>query len=80
MELVGRIRRVWCFATVSTLEEKLPETFLRVSKSHIINTNYLKEIQHYFRGKYVITIEDRNRTKITSGSTFQEALKRNFDL
>jgi len=65
---------------LKTLEEKLPEPFLRVSKSHIVNTNYVKEIQNYFRGKYVITLEDRNRTKITSGSTFQEVIKRNFDL
>jgi two-component system LytT family response regulator len=65
---------------LKALEEKLPEPFIRVSKSHIVNTTYVKEIQNYFRGKYVITLDDRNRTKITSGSTFQEVIKRNFDL
>jgi two-component system, LytTR family, response regulator len=62
------------------LEEKLPGTFLRISKSHIVNINYVKEIQHYFRGKYIITIEDSNRTKITSGSAFQIQIKQKFDL
>lgn len=65
---------------LKVLEEKLPETFLRVSKSHIINTTYVKEIQTYFRGKYIITIDDRNRTKITSGNTFQDMIKLRFDL
>ena len=65
---------------LKTLEDKLPETFLRISKSHIININYVKEIQYYFRGKYVITIEDRDRTKITTGSSFQTIIKQNFDL
>ncbi len=65
---------------LKTLEDKLPETFLRVSKSHIVNINYVKEIQHYFRGKYIITIDDRNRTKITTGSSFQTIIKQNFDL
>lgn len=65
---------------LKTLEEKLPEPFVRVSKSHIVNVNFVKEIQSHFRGKYVITLDDRNRTKITSGSTFQEEIKQNFDL
>ncbi len=65
---------------LKVLEEKLPETFLRVSKSFIINTTFVKEIQSYFRGKYIITIDDRNRTKVTTGSTFQEKIKLRFDL
>lgn len=65
---------------LKVLEEKLPETFIRVSKSHIINTSFVKEIQSYFRGKYIITIDDRNRTKITSGNTFQESIKLRFDI
>lgn len=66
--------------SLKTLEEKLPETFLRVSKSFIINKTFVKEIQCYFRGKYIITLDDRNRTKITTGNTFQEMIKVNFDL
>ena len=65
---------------LKVLEEKLPEQFIRVSKSHIVNLTYVREIQRYFRGKYVITIEDRNRTKITSGTAFQDAIKQRFDL
>ncbi|MEI7596081.1 MAG: LytTR family DNA-binding domain-containing protein [Bacteroidota bacterium] len=65
---------------LKVLEEKLPDQFIRVSKSHIINISFVKEIQRYFRGKFLITIDDRNRTKITTGSSFQELIKTKFDL
>jgi two-component system LytT family response regulator len=50
------------------LVQKLPENFLRVQKSTIINKDKIKEIQRYFNNRLIITLNDQNNTKITTGT------------
>lgn len=52
------------------LEQKLPENFLRVQKSSIVNKDKIKEIQRYFNNRLIITLNDRNFTKITTGTNY----------
>jgi two-component system, LytTR family, response regulator len=66
--------------SLKTLEEKLPLNFVRVSKSVILNRNFVNEVHRYFRGKLVFVMFDINKTKITSGSTYNEIIKRTFEL
>jgi two-component system LytT family response regulator len=62
------------------LEEKLPDYFIRVSKSIILNKNYVIEVHKYFRGKVVFVMEDLKRSKIISGASYSENIKKCFDL
>jgi two-component system LytT family response regulator len=62
------------------LEEKLPAQFVRVSRSAIINQLHIQEIQKYFNGKYVIILHDKTHTKITTGSSFADKVKKLFEL
>ena len=52
------------------LENKLPVNFLRVQKSYIINKDKIKEIQRYFNNRLILILDDKNCTKITSGTNY----------
>ncbi len=61
--------------TLTSLEEKLPAHFLRVSRSAIVNTHQIGEIQRYFNGKYLLVMRDRKATSLQSGSTYGDAIR-----
>ena len=60
--------------SLSNLEEKLPENFIRVHRKYIINTHFIKDFQKYFNSRYLITLRDKNQTSITSGRSYKEKL------
>jgi two-component system LytT family response regulator len=66
--------------SLKILEEKLPLNFVRVSKSVILNRNFVNEVHRYFRGKVVFVMFDINKTKITSGTAYAGVIKQAFDL
>jgi two-component system, LytTR family, response regulator len=66
--------------TISNLEEKLPVSFVRVSRSTIVNTTKIKEMERYFSGKYLLVLNDQKQSKIESGTTYQENLKRLMEI
>jgi two-component system LytT family response regulator len=61
--------------TITALEEKLPASFIRVSRSAIVNTLLIKEIQKYFNSKFMLFLEDKNQSKIISGLTYNDNIK-----
>lgn len=66
--------------TISSLEEKLPSSFIRISRSTIVNTARIKELERYFSGKYLVIMNDQKQSKIESGTTYQENLKRLMEI
>jgi two-component system, LytTR family, response regulator len=64
--------------TLAILEEKLPEDFIRVHRSHIINTDYIKEIRKGFNGALVFLLN--NGVKVTSSRSNSEVLRSRFGL
>jgi two-component system, LytTR family, response regulator len=66
-------------STVAALEEKLPDNFLKVSRAAIINTKTIKEVQKSFNGKYIVILKDVKASKIKTGSTFGDNLKKLMD-
>ncbi len=66
--------------TLSSLEEKLPENFVRVSRSFIVNSLIIKELQKYFNGKYLVIMRDTKASKIETGSTYGDNLKRLMEI
>lgn len=61
--------------TLTSLEDKLPGHFLRVQKSFIINKDKIKEVHKHFNGRFVLTMEDKGRNRVTTGLTYNEAVK-----
>lgn len=60
---------------LKSLEEKLPSNFIRISRSSIINIDFVKEVRRYFRGKVVFVMDDNKRTKLISGNSYSEEIK-----
>jgi two-component system, LytTR family, response regulator len=66
--------------SLKTLEEKLPSNFVRVHRAFTINKDHLIEISKFFQGRYILKMNDRTNTKITSGSTYSDLIKVNLGI
>ena len=52
--------------SMNTLEERLdPARFFRVHRSAIVNLDRVRELQPYFRGEHVVTLEDGTKLKLS---------------
>lgn len=60
--------------SLSKLEEKLPEHFIRVHRKYLINSHFIKDFQKYFNSRYLITLKNKSQTSITSGRSYKEQL------
>jgi len=65
--------------TISALEEKLPDTFVRISRSTIVNTELIKEIRKSFNGAFFFIMNDVLDSKLNSSRSYGPALKERFD-
>lgn len=61
--------------SLSQLMNKLPEEFMRISRSVIINESEVADIRKGFNGKIVFTMNDPDQTKVSSGSVYTAAIK-----
>ncbi|WP_020599611.1 LytR/AlgR family response regulator transcription factor [Spirosoma panaciterrae] len=66
--------------TLTILNEKLPDTFVRISRSVMVNRHKIGEIHRHFDGKFVLAMNDRKGTKLTSGSTYGDAVRQLMEL
>jgi two-component system, LytTR family, response regulator len=66
--------------TITVLEEKLPDTFVRISRSAIVNTLIIKELQREFNGKFVVLMKDIKQSKIKTGSSYGDIVKRLMEI
>ena len=66
--------------TLSALEEKLPDHFVRINRSALINSEYIKEIRKGFNGSFVFILNDSLETRITSSRSHSQSIRIRFDL
>jgi two-component system LytT family response regulator len=66
--------------SLTKLEERLPDHFLRVHRKYVINIHFIQDFQKYFNSRYIITLKDRKKTSITSGRSYKEQLTAWMDL
>jgi two-component system, LytTR family, response regulator len=66
--------------SLTGMEEKLPSQFYRIQKSYIINKERIKEMHRHFSGRYLFIMDDKAGTRLTSGRTYYDAIKRDFGL
>ncbi len=55
--------------TLKQLIDELPDSFVRVHRSYIINRDYVYEIHKHFKGRYVFKLNDNDRSSITSSES-----------
>lgn len=66
--------------TLQLLAQKLQTDFLRISKSLLINRNFVIEIHKHFKGKYVFVMNDKAQSRLMSGGIYSADIKVFFDL
>jgi len=66
--------------SLSAMESKLPSQFYRIQKSYIINRERIKEMHRHFNGRYLFIMDDKTGSRLTSGRTYHDSIKRDFDL
>ena len=66
--------------SLSQLELKLPDFFMRVHRSIIINKNQVIEVQKYFNSRFVIRLNNPMKTSIISGRSYNEVIKNWMDI
>jgi two-component system, LytTR family, response regulator len=59
--------------TMTALESRLPKQFLRISRSTIVNTERIKELQPLFHGEYTVILRDG--TKLTLSRSHRDKLQ-----
>jgi two-component system LytT family response regulator len=62
--------------SLSHLSTKLPNNFIRIHRSYIINASFIQEIQKYFKGNFVVLLNDANETSLITGTKYVANLKR----
>ncbi|HAB17804.1 MAG TPA: LytTR family DNA-binding domain-containing protein [Verrucomicrobiota bacterium] len=61
--------------TLTAMEHRLPgERFVRISRTTIVNTDRVKELQPLFHGEYSVTLRDG--TRLTLSRTYRDQLSR----
>ena len=66
--------------TIGSLEEKLPEQYVRIHRSYIINTDHIKEIRKSFNGAFVFVMNNTENTRLTSSRSNGEMLRERFGM
>lgn len=65
--------------TISSLEDKLPEAFVRIHRGSIINTEHIKEIRKGFNGALVFLLHHTD-VRLTSSRSNGEMLRERFGI
>jgi len=61
--------------SLGKLEEQLPDSFIRIHRSYIVNRKFILEIQKYFKGNLILTMNDNARTNLKTGNKYVIGLK-----
>lgn len=62
--------------SLKKLLERLPNNFVQVQRSTIVNLNYVKEFRKYFRGKYILVLDDDKESRLETGRSFSDTIKK----
>lgn len=64
-----------CERSLSILEETLPEEFIRIHRSYLINKAYIVEIQKHFKGRLMIVMNDHKNTSLITSDSYTKEVK-----
>lgn len=60
---------------LSWLQDRLPTEFIRIHRSYIVNKLMIREIHKYFKGTYMLVMNDAKATKLKSAYGYSDAIK-----
>lgn len=66
--------------TLTQLEGKLPDYFLRIQKSNIININQIAEIEKHFNNRLIFRLKDKLQSQVQSGTSYIDTIRERLGL
>lgn len=66
-------------SNLTELERKLPQEFIRVHKSSIVNKNLIKEVKKLSNGRYDLVMECENKRVVSCSKYYNESIKEIID-
>lgn len=60
--------------SLASLEERLPDNFIRIHRGYIINMDHLKKLKKWFGGKYIAVLNDKNKTEVPVSRSCKDKL------
>jgi two-component system LytT family response regulator len=60
---------------LSWLQDRLPPEFIRIHRSYIINKLKIREIHKYFKGTYMVIMNDAKHSTIKSAWSYHETIR-----
>jgi len=64
-----------CDFPLKSLEEKLDKDFLRIHRALLINKKRISEIDKHFGSRFVIKMNDINRSKLMTGRNYSDQIR-----
>lgn len=64
-----------CEKSLAMLSEVLPDNFIRVHRSYIINKDWIAEIHRYFKGRLMVIIDNKERTTLITSDSYTQLVK-----
>ncbi len=61
--------------TLTQLSEIVPDNFIRVHRSYLVNRNCIFEIEKYFKGTLILRLNDKNYSSIKTGEKYSKEVK-----
>lgn len=61
------------------VEGMLPVNFIRVHKQYIVNSMFISRLEYIFGGKYEVTLNDSNKTKLPVGRVYYNEVKEKME-
>ena len=61
--------------TLQSIEQKLPQNFIRIHRSHIINKDKIDVIQKHIKGRYMIFMLDKARSAFNTSDSYKEVFR-----
>ena len=73
-------QKLFCDHMLAVLEEKLPDDFVRVQKSYIVNRQRVMEIHKYSNNRFTLVLNNRDYTRIVTGPSYLQVVKQSFEV
>lgn len=61
--------------TLTQLEALVPDNFIRVHRSYLVNRDFIFEIEKYFKGTLILKLNDKKYSSIKTGEKYSKAVK-----
>jgi two-component system, LytTR family, response regulator len=73
-------KKYLCNKTLAILENTLPENFIRIHRSYVVNFDHVQQIQKFIKGRFAFVMNNTENTSLISSDGYREKMKEKLGL